>query len=238
MSNVEAEFQISLIKQMTYNLFGMNEFIFAAFTQHVWWQLYNKSAPFREMNFQPEIFMAIPTSDYMDKTYGLKAFRLGFLHDSNAQEGYRSRSWNRLYISALWQWNNLFCSSRIWYRIPEQRKSKNYYDGNGYNPDGTQTDPNENGDDNPDIEEYFGIGDLTFHYLYGQSEFVSVMRYNFGMGGKQRGSVELDWSYPFLNSTNVFWFTKVFSGYGESLIDYDRSLNKIAFGFSFSRSMF
>jgi len=44
--------------------------------------------------------------------------------------------------------------------------------------------------------------------------------------------------YPFFGSTNMYWYTKIFSGYGESLIDYDRSITKASFGFSFSRGLF
>jgi len=235
---IEAEFQISFKKQISYNFFGWNEFIFAAYTQTVFWQLYQSSAPFRETNYKPEIYLSIPSSSYFDEHYGLKAVRYGFLHDSNGQDGYRSRSWNRLYVKWLWQWNNLFLASKVWYRIPEKQKSAAYYKGDGFEANGTPIDPHQIGDDNPNIEHYFGYGDLDFHYLYGKSQFTSLFRYNFGAGGTQRGAVKFNWSYPFLYSKNMFWYTNVFSGYGESLIDYDRSVTKISFGFSFSRALF
>ncbi len=235
---LETEFQISFKKQISYNFFGWNEFIFAAYTQTVFWQLYQKSAPFRETNYKPEIYLSIPSSTYFDENFGLKAVRYGFLHDSNGQDGYRSRSWNRLYIKWLWQWKNLFLASKVWYRLPEKQKSYAYYHGNGFEADGLPTDPHQEGDDNPHIEHYFGYGDLNFHYLYGKSQFSSIVRYNFGVGGTQRGAVEFNWSYPFLYSKNMFWYTKIFSGYGESLIDYDRSVTKASFGFSFSRALF
>jgi phospholipase A1 len=237
-SATEAEFQISFKKQLSYNFFGWNEFIFVAYTQTVLWQLYEKSSPFREMNYKPEIFLTVPSSDYLDDNYGLKATRYGYLHESNGQDGYRSRSWNRLQVTGLWQWDNLFLASRVWYRIPENQKSDNYYNGNGFELNGSQTDPNQTGDDNPNIENYLGYGDLTFHYLYGKNQISSMFRYNFGVGGTNRGAVELNWSYPFFHSKNMFWYTKFFSGYGESLIDYDRSVTKTSFGFSFSRGLF
>lgn len=234
----EVEFQISFKKQLSYNFFGWNEFIFAAYTQTVWWQLYEKSSPFRETNYRPELYLSVPSSAYLDENYGLKAVRYGFLHESNGQDGYRSRSWNRLYVKWLWQWKNLFLASRVWYRLPENQKTDSYYNGNGFEADGTPTDPHQVGDDNPHMEQYLGYGDLTFHYLYGKNQFASLLRYNFGAGGTQRGAVEFNWSYPFFFSKNMFWYTKVFTGYGESLIDYDRSVTKASFGFSFSRALF
>ena len=237
-SATEAEFQISFKKQLSYNFFGWNEYIFVGYTQTVLWQLYEKSSPFREMNYKPEIFLSVPSSEYLDDKYGLKAVRYGYLHESNGQDGYRSRSWNRLHVTWLWQWDNLFLASRLWYRIPENPKTDNYYNGNGYEPDGSQTDPNQIGDDNPNIQNYLGYGDLTFHYLYNKNQVSSKFRYNFGAGGTNRGAVEFNWSYPFFHSKNMFWYMKLFSGYGESLIDYDRSVTKTSFGFSFSRALF
>lgn len=237
-TNTETEFQISFKKQLSYNFFGFHEFLIVAYTQTVWWQLYEKSSPFREMNYKPEIFLIHPSSEDIDEKYGLKGIKYGFLHDSNGQDGYHSRAWNRLHVTALWQWGNLFMATRIWYRIPEKRKSNNYYYGNGYKSDGTKTDPNENGDDNPDIIHYMGYGDIHLNYLIGNHQITVMGRYNFGEGGSQRGAIKVNWTYPFFHSKNVFWYAKVFNGYGESLIDYNRCVTKASLGFSFSRRLF
>jgi phospholipase A1 len=233
----EVEFQFSLRKPLTFNLFGFNESINAAYTQKVWWQLYSDSAPFRETNYLPEIFVVVPTSKSFDERSGLKALKFGFLHESNGQEGYRSRSWNRLYLSGMWQWNNLFMATRLWYRLSEDEKYEGYYEGK-VNPDTGEYEPNDDGDDNPDIQDYLGFGDIKISYLLGQHQFAALLRYNFGAGGEQRGAIDFNWSYPFLNSENTFWYVKFFTGYGESLIDYDQYVNKASFGFSFSRALF
>jgi phospholipase A1 len=227
--NTEVEFQLSLKKPLTFNLFGWHEYITFAYTQKVWWQLYSDSAPFRETNYLPELFMSVPSSQDIDDKYGLKAMKYGFLHESNGQEGYRSRSWNRIYATGQFQYENIFIAARAWYRIPEDKKSSDFYNG---------TNPNADGDDNPNIYKYLGYGDVKVNYLFGKSELGSTFRYNFGAGGKQRGSINAHWSYPFFNSENTFWYIKFFNGYGESLIDYDRSVTKTAFGFSFSRGLF
>ncbi len=236
-SNTEAEFQISLTKMLTYNLFGWNENINVAYTQKVWWQSYSNSAPFREINYSPELFIGLPLSGTINDTYGLKVAKVGFVHESNGQDGYISRSWNRLYVTGLWQWDNLFLSTRVWYKLPEGEKYDGYYEG-AVNPISGEYEPNYPGDDNPDIQDYLGYGDIKLKYLYGKHEIGSLLRYNFGSGGKNRGAIDVHWSYPFLNSENTFWYVKFFSGYGESLIDYDRTLTKTLFGFSFSRDLF
>ncbi|WP_456323543.1 phospholipase A [Hydrogenimonas sp.] len=236
----EVEFQLSLMKNLTYNLFGLDETIAAAYTQHSYWQLYSKSSPFRETNYSPEVFVVFPTSPRINERFGLKATRWGYLHQSNGQEGYRSRSWNRLYLQGLFQWENLFLTTRVWYRVPESDKPDAYYRGYIVDKNGSKVlypDPNEDGDDNPDIIDYMGYGDIAFTYLWHCHQFGGLLRYNFGKGGAHRGAVKLDWSYPFFESHTIFWYLRFFSGYGESLIDYNKNYTKASFGFSFSRGI-
>ncbi len=247
--HMEAEFQISLKKNLTYNLLGLGEYITIAYTQHSFWQVYSKkqSAPFRETNYMPELFMVFPTSDKIDRLSGLKATKWGYIHQSNGQDGYRSRSWNRLYVQGNFQWGNLFLSPRLWYRIKEDKKDDDFYrgyidkNGDGKPDAGDElVDPfkDSKGDDNPDIEDYLGYGDIAFTYLWGQHHFGGLFRYNFGMGGHDRGAVELNWSYPFFGSHTTFWYFKFFNGYGESLIDYNRNNTKTSLGFAFTRGLF
>lgn len=232
--HVEVEFQFSLKKELSYDLFGWNEFIFAAYTQEVWWQLYDESGPFRETNYRPEIFMTIPGSQSLDDSMGLKGVKLGFIHESNGQEGYQSRSWNRLYATGMWQWDNLFLAARVWYRIKEDRKSDEYYNGElTFEEVLAESD----GDDNPDITDYLGYGDINMDYLYGKHKFGLMLRYNFDFDDN-KGAVEFSYSYPLFDSPNTFWYAKIFNGYGNSLIDYNINVTKASFGFSFSNSLF
>jgi phospholipase A1 len=53
-----------------------------------------------------------------------------------------------------------------------------------------------------------------------------------------KGAIAIDWSRPMPYAKDSFWYVKVFSGYGESLIDYNRHINKLSLGFSFSRGLF
>jgi len=226
--NIETEFQISLKKEIFHDLLGFGESLTAAYSQHVWWQVYAESGPFRETNYMPELFLTVPTSQGIAEEYGLKAVKTGFIHQSNGQEGYRSRSWNRIYAEGIWQWDNLLLSTRAWYRLPEGKKSDAYYDG-----DLGIDDANEAGDDNPDIYKYMGYGSIEAKYLYGQSEFGLLFRNN--LQSENKGAIEFNYSYPAFGSKNTFWYAKFFNGYGYSMIDYDQSVTNAAFGVSFSR---
>ena len=227
-NHLEAEYQLSFQKLLTYNLLGWNEYINFAYTQQSWWKIYDESSPFRETNYTPELFMVLPTSDYMDNKFNLKAFKFGYRHQSNGREGYASRSWNRLFLATLWQWDSLFMRVEGWYRIPEDKKSEDFYKG---------IDPGASGDDNPDIVDYMGYGEIEFNYLYRKHQFHLLLRNNLDFSDN-KGAVQFDYMVPFFNSSNVFWYAKIFNGYGESLIDYDRSVTKISIGFAFSKGLF
>ncbi|MCH9813285.1 MAG: phospholipase A [Epsilonproteobacteria bacterium] len=226
--HVEAEYQLSFQKPLTYNLFGWNEYVSFAYTQRVWWKLYDESGPFRETNYLPELFMIIPTSDAIDEKYNLKAVKVGYRHQSNGQEGYHSRSWDRLFLATMWQFKNLFIKAEGWYRFPESKKGEDFYSG---------ANPKAKGDDNPDIHRYMGYGDLGIFYLFGKDQISLLWRNNLHRHNN-RGAIQIDYSTPFFNSDNTYWYMKLFSGYGENMIDYDRSINKISIGFAYSRGIF
>ena len=207
----EAKFQLSVKKPISHNFFGFNETINFGYTHTSLWQLYEDSSPFRETNYKPEIFVTVPYGK-KDKT-ALKGFTFGLIHESNGQPEETSRSWNRLYLESYFQTGNLFIIPKVWYRLPEK----------------------EEDDDNPDLEDFMGYGDLTLVYPYKKHTFKLLLRNNLKLNDDNKGFVEFDWTFPFFNSKNTFGYFQISSGYGDSLIDYDKEINRISFGISLSR---
>lgn len=224
---MEAEYQFSFQKPLTYDLFGWNEFISLSYTQHVWWKIYDESAPFRETNYIPELFMIVPTSDAIDEKYNFKGVKFGYRHQSNGQEGYQSRSWDRLFFSTFWQYENLFLKAEGWYRLPEDKKGEAFYAG---------TNPSDSGDDNPDILDYMGYGKIEANYVWGDKQLSLMLRNNFDFDAN-KGALKVSYTEPFVNSDNTYWYFKLFTGYGESMIDYNRNVTKVSMGFAYSRSL-
>jgi len=208
----ETAFQFSIEKPISYNFFGMNESISAAYTQKSFWQTSADSSPFRETNYQPEVFVQFPYKN----SQTLKGYKIALNHESNGRNNENSRSWNRIYLESYLQFSNLFVIPRVWYRIPEKSED----------------------DDNPDIYKYYGYGDLTLLYPYKKHTFELKLRNNFRLNDGNKGAAQLNWTFPlpdFMSTSNSYGFLQLFSGYGESLIDYDREINKIGFGIAFSR---
>ncbi len=207
--HAETKFQISFQKSLIDNLLGLHETFALAYTQTSWWQTTKNSTPFKETNYQPELFVVMP---HFEKESAIKAYQFGLLHESNGQDVPKSRSWNRVYAKTYLQLGNLIVAPRLWYRLPEDAQE----------------------DDNPNIEDYLGYGDLEFTYPWGQNTFKILARHNMHFNDTSRGALQLDWTFP-LWDKNLFGYIQLFSGYGESLIDYNERSDRIGIGFALSR---
>jgi len=136
---------------------------------------------------------------------------LGLEHQSNGQTELISRSWNRLYILALWEKGNTVLSLKPWFRLPE--RDKEY-----------PTDPL--GNENPDIHEYMGHFEFAAVKRWGRQTFDVMLRNN--LRTENKGAVELGWTFPL--GGRFKGYAQCFSGYGESLIDYNTSVTRLGLG--------
>ncbi len=211
LNNVEAKFQISFKFMLWEDIFkkARNGDLYFAYTQLAMWQLYNRdiSSPFRETNYEPEAFLAFDTAWNI---FGLKnRFLLfGMSHQSNGREEPLSRSWNRVYVNFIMHTGNLVLSLKPWFRVPEDAES----------------------DDNPDIEDYLGYGELRAIYRTGNNTFGMMLRNNLKYHDN-RGAVQFDWSFPLPATERIKGYVQYFNGYGESLLDYNASVSRLGLGF-------
>lgn len=205
MDRIEAKFQISLKTIAWENILGEGSNLWVAYTQRNWWQLYNESSPFRETNYQPEVFLTF-ANDFRFWGFTNTIFGGGFKHESNGKGGELSRSWNRITAMAAFERRRMAINVRTWYRIPE----------------------GDSDDDNPDIERYMGYGDIAGIWKWRDHEFGVRLRNN--LRNESRGAVELEWTFPI--NRRFKGYIQYFNGYGESLIDYNQSNSRIGVGLS------
>jgi phospholipase A1/A2 len=188
--------------------------IWFAYTQLSFWQVYNSafSAPFRDTNYEPELLINFRT-DYELLGFKGRILNLGFNHQSNGRSRPLSRSWNRLVANVGLEKENFSVLLKTWYRIPEDEQS----------------------DDNPDLTRYMGYGELWGTLYWKKHRFAAMLRNNL-RPGDNLGAVQLDWSIPLSAINEDFsdkfsFYIQYFNGYGESLLDYNRSTNRISAGF-------
>lgn len=203
--DVETEFQLSIKYDFAANIFSFNEIYTVAYTQLSFWQLYEESAYFRETNYNPEFFITIPLSGLEDTKF-VKALRFSFAHQSNGRGGAEERSWNYLSVSTYMQYKQLFAELKLWLPVG----SLEY---------------------NEDLMDFMGYGHIRFILPYKKHIAKLLLRSTF----RGKHAAELNYSYPAFGRKDLFFYVKGFSGYGESLIDYNNHVNKIGVGFSISR---
>ncbi|MFT6977338.1 MAG: phospholipase A1 [Shewanella psychromarinicola] len=210
--NLEAKFQISFKFPIMYNVFGDNGHLFFAYTNQSYWQVYNEdaSSPFRETNHEPEVFMLF-NNDWKIGGFTNSFLGVGAVHQSNGQTNQLSRSWNRIYGSAVFDRGPFALGLRVWWRLPEDEKENINV---------------AKGDDNPDINRYMGNFELTGVYGLDEHRFTMLLRNN--LRDTNRGAVELTWSYPVIGTLRIY--TQYFNGYGESLIDYNHHNQRVGIG--------
>ena len=196
----ELHFEFSFERPITYDALGFGEKISFAYAQNSWWQITQDSAPFRESNYRPELYVSAPVP-FADE------LKIGAMHESNGKGGEESRSWNRLYAQSTWSADGFSITPRAWYAFWLDRT-------------------------NEDIADYMGYGDLRASYTFGKQRLSALWRNNLHFDGSNRGAIELNYSFPIFNS-GFYGYLRYFNGYGESLADYKRSVNKIGIGLSF-----
>jgi phospholipase A1 len=204
LSNTELAFQLSFKTKMLEDLTSRHADLWFGYTQQSFWQAYSKreSSPFRETNYQPELMLVAPTGFRilgMDNRF----INLGLAHQSNGQPSILSRSWNRVYLQTGFERGDFTLLARVWKRLSENRAT----------------------DDNPDILDYMGHGDLVGTWRRNGHQVSMLVRRNLHT---DRGAVQVGWAFPLVDQLKGY--VQVFSGYGQSLIDYNSFQRTLGLG--------
>nr|WP_269468606.1 phospholipase A [Alteromonas sp. ASW11-130] len=213
LEDTEAKFQLSLkVPLNTDSMFVEGDGLYLGFTLEAWWQIYanNISKPFRETNYQPELFYIAPLPWH--PLGGNTGFVVGIEHQSNGRGQIFSRSWNRVYSHFLFEKENFALSIKPWVRIEEDRKL---------------SPQDSDGDDNPDIEDYLGHFELAMVYRWNDLEFNIRGRQNHHT---HNGALEMGITFPLWGKLRGY--ATGFTGYGESLIDYNYKQTRVGIGIS------
>ena len=201
---IELAYQLSFKTKLLEGIGSTPIDLWAAYTQQSFWQAYNRSqsSPFRDTNYMPEVMLVLP----INKSAGPATLRyasIGAIHASNGQSGTLSRSWNRVYAEFAGDAGKFGATVRVWKRL-DNAKSDN---------------------DNIDIVDFMGHGDLRVTYNNAGNEFSALVRRNFSTS---KGAVQVGWAFPV--ATNLKGYVHAFGGYGQSLIDYNYSRKSIGVG--------
>ena len=195
---------------------GRKDSVWVGYTQQSFWQVFNPdlSRPFRTTAHAPEIFYVYPTDAALPGGWRWRYSGAGMVHHSNGQSDPLSRSWTRWYVMTgaelghRWQ-----VHAKLWKRMSEST------------PD----------DDNPGIQNYWGRGEVKLLWNVNDANTLGLTAR--GSLGKGYGSGRLEWLRTIGSGwnggkSNLRLHVQLFSGYGESLIDYNSKRTSLAVGLS------
>lgn len=209
-TSTETKFQLSLKSKLWEDVLGNSSDLWFGYTQSSRWQLFNASdsRPFRETDYEPELILNFRTPHYSLLGWEGRMASVSFTHQSNGRQIPLSRSWNRVVGQIGLDRPGWSVMLRPWWRVHEDRAD----------------------DDNPDIEDFMGRGDLLVTRNWRGHELSVMFRHSLRTGDRAHGAVELNWAFPIHGELKGY--LQFFNGYGESLIDYNHSASYVGLGVS------
>jgi phospholipase A1 len=220
--STEARLQLSVRTKIAQGLLTQDhptrkDSLWFGYTQQSYWQLFSPhiSRPFRTTDHEPEVVYVYPTDAQLPWGWRWRYSGVGVVHQSNGQSLPLSRSWNRTYLmTGMERGTQWSVNARVWKRIPEKAES----------------------DDNPGISDYVGRGELSAFWNLNRDHTLGVtLRHS--LSSTSRGSVRLEWMQALGSGlgggkSNLRLHTQLFSGYGDSLVDYNRKRTVFTVGLS------
>jgi phospholipase A1 len=142
----------------------------------------------------------------------------GIGHESNGAGGTSSRELNMVYLRPI---IDIPIGSHGWF-VTFAPKFYEYIGGV---------------DGNPDIARYRGYSDIQI--VFGQKDGLQLKTIGRIGSHFDRGSAELDLSYPLTKildgNHDVSVYLQYFTGYGDDLLDYNKRISIVRFGFALVR---
>ena len=222
----EARLQLSVRTKLAKGLLASgsdedagSDSLWFGYTQQSYWQLFNGpiSRPFRTTDHEPELVYIYPHQIDLPGGWKYRLSGLGMVHQSNGQSLPLSRSWNRVYLMGAAEKQlsgdaHLGLQARVWQRLRESSGQ----------------------DDNPGISDFVGRAEVAAQWQINKVHSLG-MTVRHSLKSDARGSVQLEWmkaSTSISDSASLRYHVKLFSGYGDSLIDYNRHRNVLSVGLS------
>ena len=193
-NTADALFQISIRQRLTKSYFPFNSFLYLTYNQRSFWNIYAKSSPFRDTNYNPGIgFGAYLISD--NKLKGAAFIQAG--HESNGRGGNDSRSWNYVSFSSKYFFNLRFSLGlELWI-------------------------PFVDGEQNKDLLDYKGLGAISANTISKDGKWWLSMELN-PRRGWGNANTTFSVAYKLSKSHNQYLYLRVYNGKGDSLLDYKK----------------
>lgn len=186
--------------------------LYLGYTQTMFWNIYNTSAPFDDINYNPEVFYRLVETD----SKFLKSIDFGVQHTSNGEDGDKSRSLNRIFLKTN------FVTNIGRNTILGEFKLQDIY---------SKASANAN------VVDYMGYWDfkVTVTHIFVHDTQRLDVEYRFFAGKKvfniEKGGRELGLIYRLGSENfNPAFYLQYYSGYAESLLHYNQKVSQARLG--------
>ena len=201
--NSDVKFQISFQQRLTKSSLPWNSYLYLFYTQKALWNVFERSLPFHDLNFNPGIGIS---RFIIMKGHLIGKATMMIEHESNGRDGTASRSWNKIswageaYISPF-----LMAHAKFWIPIIDGKYNK-------------------------DILKFMGISQAGFQARSNDDKWVLDMTLVKRQGWNLNFNTIVQLGYRINHNSNQFIMLQYYNGYGESMLDYNQYHSRIRIG--------
>ncbi|MBD5328921.1 MAG: phospholipase A [Bacteroides sp.] len=201
--NSDVKFQLSIAQRITKTTLPLNSYLFIAFSIKAMWNVFEKSLPMRDLNFNPGLGWSFP---FFSKGRYAGKFTLMIEHESNGRDSIQSRSWNKISFGASTLVNEwLMVHSKFWIPIVD-------------------------GEHNRDILKYSGIFQGGFAVTTPNKKFGWALTLVKRKGWNLNFNTILEFNWKIFPNDNQYFFAQYYNGFGECMLDYNQFHSRLRVG--------
>ena len=196
----DAKFQISIRQRLFNTIMPFNTQLMLIYTQKSFWDIYEKSFPFADNNYNPGLLLTKPIVNN-DSYKGVVLFSIE--HESNGKDSLENRSWNYITLSGIYFFNiNFHVQAKVWYGWADK--------------------------DNSDLFDYRGYGLIALNFRSRNERIATSLILNPTRNFSVNTQLEIN--YKINKRANQFLFLQWYDGYGEGLLDYNKYTSMVRAG--------
>ena len=207
-----------------YNVFSQ---FYISYTQLIYWDLFSKSSPFKDINCNPEIFYRLK----FNNKFFVKFLQAGYFHKSNGKDGIADRSMDRVNVTSS---ADIFVTSRVnvmwkqeyWYNFHVSSRNKDVFEYIGFQKQDLivkLVQPLTSASKVKVTDQA-----LTVSWMVGGLNYRDTSRYSFAFGYQFRTFVS---RIIFKNYFHPLLYVRYENGFWDSLANYNNRVNIIRVGF-------
>ncbi|MDR2950836.1 MAG: phospholipase A [Prevotella sp.] len=201
--NSDAKFQVSIRHRLTNSTLPFKTYFFLTYTQKAFWNVFQESFPFRDLNFNPTL--GLGRALVRDNRF-LGTISFQFEHESNGKDGEDSRSWNKISFGAYLAFNDRWTfHTKAWIPLVD-------------------------GGNNKDIVRYSGWGLIGMDYSSPKKKYNAGLLITKRGGVNLNANIIANFSIRLFNDDNQYLFLEYYNGYGESMLDYKQYRQRLRLG--------